>query len=355
MSKCSSIGGMAMVILSVGAAMTQPAAAGQRGGPIRYGSQSSPEIRLPDPAHNVLLASEPFEVGQYWLGIECLPLMPALRAQLNLPEKQGLLVAAIVPDSPAAGAGIKRHDVLMRVGEKPLAEVRDLIQAIDAAKGAKLKIELIRGGKPKTLEAVPVKRPEAAGQKAPPPPEAGDWSTIQKWMEGMLEHEEGQAERPPMRFWFARPGAIVPKDVLVPRPLPPDMSIVISKEGDAPAKITVKRGDKKWEVTEKQLDKLPADVRPFVEQMLGHGPFGIVGNVQAFELPVPPEGGKFQIRVPPPGMMQIQPFPAPGSLDERIQKRFDEMDRRIEKLFRAIEDLQTGHGQQPAPKSDEGK
>ena len=61
--------------------------------------------------------------GEYWLGVECLPVMPALRAQLNLPEKQGLLVAAVMPDSPAAKAGIKQHDVLLRVGEKPLAEV----------------------------------------------------------------------------------------------------------------------------------------------------------------------------------------------------------------------------------------
>ena len=53
------------------------------------------------------------------------------------------------------------------------------------------------------------------------------------------------------------------------------MSIVISKEGDQPAKIVVKRGDEKWEVTEKELDKLPADVRPHVEHMFGHG--GLIG------------------------------------------------------------------------------
>ena len=90
--------------------------------------------------------------------------MPALRAQLNLPERQGLLVGVVVPGSPAAAAGIAQHDVLMRVGDKPLAEPRDLVEAVQAAKGGKLKIELIRGGKPKTIEVAPAKRP--AGQVA---------------------------------------------------------------------------------------------------------------------------------------------------------------------------------------------
>ena len=74
------------------------------------------------------------------------------------------------------------------------------------------------------------------------------------------------------------------KDVLASRPLPPDTSVVVSKEGDKPANITVKRGDKKWEVTEKQLDKLPADVRPFVEQMLGRGAMGIFGGLKAYDV-----------------------------------------------------------------------
>jgi hypothetical protein len=319
-------------------------------GPAVADEPSPPEFQSPAPSDNFLLASGPFEAGQYWLGVECLPVMPALRAQLSLPEKQGVLVAAVMPDSPAAKAGVKQHDVLVRVGGKPLGEVRDLVRAIEAAKGAKVKIELIRGGKPLTLEALPAKRPEGAGQAVPPPPESADWDTIQKWMEEMLGHEEGQAERPPMRFRLIGPtGTIVPKDVLATRPLPPDMSVVISKEGDKPANVVVKRGDKKWEVGEKQLDKLPADVRPLVEQMLGRGPLGGFGGLRAYE--VTPGA----LAPPPPGPMQFQPFAAPGSLDERLQKRLDEMDRRIEKLLRAVEEMRAGHGQQPAPESHEGK
>ena len=79
--------------------------------------------------------------------------MPAaLRSHLTLPEKQGLLVLSVPKDSPAAKAGVAQYDILLRVGGKPLADPRDLLAAVEAAKETKLKIDLIRGGKPKTIE-----------------------------------------------------------------------------------------------------------------------------------------------------------------------------------------------------------
>ena len=208
-----------------------------------------------------------------------------MRAQLNLPEKQGLLVVGVVPDSPAAKAGIVRHDVLLRAGDKPLAEPRQLVQAIEATKEGKLKIELLHNGKPKTVEATPAKRPEEARRPSGEKPASADWETMQKWLQGMWSNgEAGGDGQGPLQFRFIRPGAIVPGDVLVTVPLPPNMSIVISKEGDQPAKIVVKRGDEKWELTEKELDKLPADVRPHVERMLGRGLMGIVGGAASFNV-----------------------------------------------------------------------
>lgn len=52
--------------------------------------------------------------------------------------------------------------------------------------------------------------------------------------------------------------------------LPENLTIVVTKQGSQPAKVAVSRGDAKWDVTEEQLDKLPDDVRPHVERMLGH-------------------------------------------------------------------------------------
>src|SRR5262245_51217881 len=45
----------------------------------------------------------------YWIGLICDPPDAALRAQLKLKET-GLVVRELVPDAPAAKAGIKVHD-----------------------------------------------------------------------------------------------------------------------------------------------------------------------------------------------------------------------------------------------------
>jgi serine protease Do len=282
------------------------------------------------------LPAAPPVASKYWLGVEFLPVMPALRAHLNLSDRHGLLVQAVTPGSPAAKVGIIQYDVLLRAGEKSLGAPADLIEALDASKGEKLKIELIRGGKPRTIEVVPASRPAGLSSTAARPAEPEDWDTIQQWMRGVWGSENGQSAAP-RRFHIAGPAAIVPSDALISRPLPPNLSVVVSKQGEQPAKITVQRGDKTWDLSEKELDQLPADIRPFVDQMLGRtvfGPFapsGIAGAVPGLAQ-WPQSRGPEQ----PP---QVQPFPGIGTGDRRLQDRLDEIDRRLERLFRAVDDL----------------
>jgi hypothetical protein len=283
------------------------------------------------------------EPTEYWLGIACSAMPPALRAQLDLPEKQGVLVEGVVPESPAAKAGIMPHDILLRAGDKALTEPSDLIEAIAATKDGAMKIELLRSGKPTTVEATPAKRPEGARRQVGDMPAPGDREAMEKWMQGMWSGGEGggNGQRPPMHFRFFHPGAIVPHDVLVPVPLPMNMSIVISKEGDQLAKIVVKRGDEKWELTEKELDKLPADVRPHVERMLGRGPLGIVGGIRPLDfLPegMAPEASGDQFNTPVPG----------ADLFDRIEKRFDEMNRRMDRMMKQMDELYEGHAHDKA-------
>jgi hypothetical protein len=302
--------------------------------PEEYRDMAPTEYRnLPRGIGAVVDATKVPEAPKYWLGIEVLPVPPALREHLNLPEKQGLLVQGVAADSPAAKAGIVQHDVLLRVGDKPLREPHDLILAIEATKEGKLKIDLIHGGKPNTVEAAPAKRPAElrgpAGEAS-----ADDWQTMEKWMEGMWPNGGVEGQRPPLRFRIFHPGAIVPHDVVVSPPLPPNMSITISKEGDQPAKIVVKRGDEKWELTEKQLDKLPADVRPHVERMLGRGALGIIGGLGSVD--VLPE-------IAPPD----RAGPSSSATEGRLEKRFDEMSRRIDKLLQSMEEPADGHHPSP--------
>jgi hypothetical protein len=290
--------------------------------------------------------------SKYWLGIYCSPVSPELRAHVTLPEKQGLLALSIPKDSPAAKAGIAQYDILLRAGGKPLADPRDLLTAVDAAKETKLKIDLIRGGKPRTIEVTPAKRPvPAVGASVQAQvPEEADWNTIERWLENMAQGQGKAGTQPPAQFRIFHPGAIVPRNMLGQKGLPTNMSVSISKEGNEPAKISVQRGNDKWELTEKDLGKLPADVRPFVEQMLGHGMVGTIGGA------APPMtsggfstgGGTIQFPLPPAGMMPPTPFLGNPN-QQMIEKRFDEMNRRMDRLFKMMEELGEGHGQHPTP------
>jgi hypothetical protein len=273
------------------------------------------------------------ELGEYWVGLICSQAGPALSAQLGLPENQGLVVEDTAPDSPAAKAGFQKHDVLLKANDKPLESVKDLLDTINKVKEGKLTVQLLRGGKQQTITVTPAKRPENA--RLPGMPGKMGSEAIGKWLEQMVPGEEGRN----FQFRIIRPGAIFPPGTPLapPTKLPGNMSITVTREGDKPAQITVKEGEQKWEVSEKDLGKLPEKVRPYVEQMLGRGPIGF----RTFNLPVPaPSTGGVQ-----PGHVpgaEYHPF-VPGDMEKQLQ----DMNRQIEQLRKAVDDLRGKPGHKP--------
>jgi hypothetical protein len=254
------------------------------------------------------------ELGEYWLGVLAVPLPSPLRAQLDLREGQGLLVTAVFPDSPAKKAGLREFDVLLKVGDRALSRLPDLIQAVNNSKEQKLTLEVVRGGKQIKVDVAPAKRPEhVRPPEGVPGREESDWGTLRRWLEQM----PGELGREPMRFHVFGPGAILPPA----RPLPGDMTVTVTRHGSEPAKIVVKQGDKQWEITDKELDKLPADVRHHVEPLLRGG-----YTVRMFE--GVPRGLQQQFGTPP----------AP-ELRGRMERRLEEMNRRVEELRRELNDL----------------
>lgn len=280
--------------------------------------------------------AEPIKLSDYWLGLECRPVPPVLRAQLKLPEDQGLVVEQVLPDGPAAAAGIEQYDVLVKADGKPLVKLQDLIDAVDAAKDKELALELLRGGKTTKVKAKPAKRPESQF----PMPVPGkveefpsDW--MQRYFHPFAPGEEG---KPPWRLRFWGPGTILPPDAKPEHPMPGNMQVTITRAGDEPAKIVVTRGDEKWEVTEEGLDKLPDDVRPHVERMLGRTP--------------PPGGPKSG-----PGDFDFIPeWPGPRwqfRPEGGLEQRMEEMSRRIDELRKSLDQMREGRPRlKDAPKRE---
>jgi serine protease Do len=66
-----------------------------------------------------------------------------LRRAVGLPERDGLLVREVEEGSPAAAAGIAEGDLIVAVGERPIATADDLYDVLGA--GGALEITLVRG------------------------------------------------------------------------------------------------------------------------------------------------------------------------------------------------------------------
>ena len=332
------------------------------------------------------------EQPKYWIGLLCIDVSDALRAQLNLEANVGLLIDAVTEDSPASKQGLERTDILLSVrlaAEPPeklsrkLSQVGDLVKIIQEAETKPLQFEILRRGVRKTIEVTPVERSTQIGnvllggilsddterrihvvtpntndirmfiagpmfesaRKSPPLPEGvlmefhqvvGETEKVivkkgdQKWetsveevaklpdeirvivLQQLLARRSGPV--PPIAVFPpnftappvppivpAAPGAPVQphvvsngllkvvtvnetagngdasKPVSVARvvfssttSLPENVTVSIVRKGSDPAQITVKKDDKSWEVTDKELNKLPEDVRKLVEPMIAN-------------------------------------------------------------------------------------
>jgi serine protease Do len=87
-----------------------------------------------------------------FLGVETMPVSATLTAQLNLPKGTGLVVQAVVPDSPAAVA-LKPHDILLKLDDQLLIEPRQFSVLVRNHKeGDEVTLTYVRAGKEATAK-----------------------------------------------------------------------------------------------------------------------------------------------------------------------------------------------------------
>jgi serine protease Do len=89
------------------------------------------------------------KVTRGWLGVVVQQVTSSVADSLELKEAQGALVSEVLTDSPAAGAGIRRGDVILRFGGKAVQEVRDLPRMVaETPVGSEAEVGIQRDGKP---------------------------------------------------------------------------------------------------------------------------------------------------------------------------------------------------------------
>lgn len=87
------------------------------------------------------------------------------------PNGGGVRVEGVSPGGPAAEAGVKAGDVIVKIEGQPVATGRELVRAMeDVEPGEKVELGLVRGGKPLelTVEARPINLAYFAAQQALP-------------------------------------------------------------------------------------------------------------------------------------------------------------------------------------------
>lgn len=102
------------------------------------------------------------KVTRGYLGIRVANIDTVRREAFNLPSTNGVFVESVEEGKPADKAGIQHGDVITRIDEKPINNMRDLIDYVSSQPpGTAIKVSLVRNGERRTLNARTSERPGA--------------------------------------------------------------------------------------------------------------------------------------------------------------------------------------------------
>jgi serine protease Do len=92
------------------------------------------------------------EVSRGYLGVHIQSMTPELSKALKIEEQKGALVSEVVPDGPAAKAGIERGDLIVSYDNKNVEDSHDLSRIVAATEqGKKVKVTVLRNGEKKDI------------------------------------------------------------------------------------------------------------------------------------------------------------------------------------------------------------
>jgi Do/DeqQ family serine protease len=100
------------------------------------------------------------KVAHPYLGVQMVTLTPQLAKESNsdpnsqflIPEVNGVLVMRVIPNSPAANAGIRRGDVITQVDGQPIASAEQLQNLVEDSRiGQTLQVKVQRGNQTQQL------------------------------------------------------------------------------------------------------------------------------------------------------------------------------------------------------------
>ncbi|MBT9312260.1 HhoA/HhoB/HtrA family serine endopeptidase [Leptothoe kymatousa] len=118
------------------------------------------------------IATELAENGQVehpFVGIQMVTLSPTVKEEINtnpnsgltVSEDKGILVARVLPDSPAAKGGLRAGDIITAIGDTTVTEAAEVQRIVgDGKVGKQISIEVQRNGETTTLKVKPENLPQ---------------------------------------------------------------------------------------------------------------------------------------------------------------------------------------------------
>lgn len=100
------------------------------------------------------------KIDHAYMGVQMLTLTPQVKEQFNsdpnsglsVNEEEGVLVIKVLPNSPAAKAGVRAGDVIHQVGHEKITTADQLQQKVDTSGiNSNLQMQVDRNGQPQTL------------------------------------------------------------------------------------------------------------------------------------------------------------------------------------------------------------
>jgi hypothetical protein len=215
---------------------------------------------------------------QNWFGVAVENIPPTIAKHMKLKANQGLMVSAVLPDSPAEKAGLKTDDLLIDLNGKPLTSQQDLFEAANPqAKGKRepgiqtSRITYLREGDPTTVDITPARRPDTMiAFKSPDKDSRG--------ITNYVVPNGGGAQVGPGYIWNL--GTSDASDVTaksIKAIVTKGQTIVLSQETDISGNVknTITVGTTVHVVDPANIKALPADLQPLARQLIDGTPAAV--------------------------------------------------------------------------------
>jgi S1-C subfamily serine protease len=101
------------------------------------------------------------DVSRAWIGVSYQELTPELASSFGVQRTRGALINEVMPNGPAAKAGLRAGDIIVEIQGREVREGKDLLRAVlQYPVGEKLAVSVLRDGAQQKISVTTAARPD---------------------------------------------------------------------------------------------------------------------------------------------------------------------------------------------------